>query len=73
VGLTAAGVAAVAVIVIADAVGAHSDDAFSRWTGWATVAAVPLAALAANRCSPMLTSIRSLAGHPALPVPISPM
>jgi hypothetical protein len=46
VGLTAAGVPAVAVIVIADAVGAHRDDAVSRWTGWATVAAVPLAALA---------------------------
>jgi hypothetical protein len=31
--------------VTAGAFGAHSDTAFNRWIGWATVAAVPLAAL----------------------------
>src|SRR5690349_22662232 len=44
-GLVAVGVAAIAIIVTAGAFGAHSDTAFNRWIGWATVAAVPLAAL----------------------------
>jgi hypothetical protein len=44
-GLVAAGIAAIAVIVTAGAFGAHGDTAFNLWIGWATVAAVPLAAL----------------------------
>jgi hypothetical protein len=38
-------VVAIAVIVIVGAIRAHTDAGFNRWTGWATIWAVPLAAL----------------------------
>jgi hypothetical protein len=38
-------VATVAIIVTVGGFRAHGNDAFGRWTGWATIAAVPLAAL----------------------------
>jgi hypothetical protein len=43
--LLALAVVAVAVIVITGALRAHGDAAFNRWVGWATIAAVPLAAV----------------------------
>jgi NACHT domain len=43
-GLIAAGVIAWTVIVVIGAFRAHSDTAFNRWVGWATIAAVPIAA-----------------------------
>jgi hypothetical protein len=44
-GLLALAVAALAVVVTVGAFRAHNDSGFNRWVGWATVAAVPLAAL----------------------------
>ena len=44
-GLLALAVVVVAVVVTAGALRAHGDAAFNRWVGWATVAAVPLAAV----------------------------
>ena len=43
-GLLALAVVVVAVIVTVGALRAHGDAAFNRWVGWATVAAVPVAA-----------------------------
>lgn len=43
--LTALGVIALTVIVPLGAMRAHGDEAFNRWGIWATIAAVPLAAL----------------------------
>ena len=44
-GLLALTVVVVAVVVTAGALQAHGDAAFNQWVGWATVAAVPLAAI----------------------------
>jgi hypothetical protein len=44
-GLIAAGVVAVTVLVSVGGFRADTVDAFNRWVGWATIAAVPLAAL----------------------------
>ena len=43
-GLLALAVVVVAVVVTVGALRAHGDAAFNRWVGWATVAAVPVAA-----------------------------
>jgi hypothetical protein len=43
--LLAAGAVAVSVIVIVGAIGARGDNAFNRWVGWATIAALPFAAV----------------------------
>jgi len=43
-GLLAVAVAAVAVIVTVGAATSHGEAAFNRWIGWATVAALPIAA-----------------------------
>jgi NACHT domain len=44
-GLLALAIVAVAAVVTAGALRAHGDAAFNRWVGWATIAAVPLAAV----------------------------
>ena len=44
-GLLALAVVVVAVVVTVGALRAHGVDAFNRWVGWATVAAVPVAAI----------------------------
>lgn len=44
-GLLAAGAVAVSIIVIIGAFRAHEDSAFNRWVGWATIAALPFAAV----------------------------
>jgi hypothetical protein len=38
-------VVAIAIIVMVGAFRAHTDTEFNRWTGWATIWAVPFAAL----------------------------
>lgn len=43
--LVAAGAIAVSIIVIIGAIRAHGDIAFNRWVGWATIAALPFAAV----------------------------
>jgi hypothetical protein len=43
-GLLALAVVAVAAVVTAGGLRAHGAVAFSRWVGWATIAAVPIAA-----------------------------
>ena len=44
-GLVAIGVVMLAVVVTVGALRAHSDDAFNRWVGWATIWALVVAAL----------------------------
>jgi hypothetical protein len=44
-GLVAAGVIAVSMLVIIGAISAHGDVAFNRWVGWATIIALPFAAI----------------------------
>ena len=44
-GLVILGVVAIAIIVMVGAFRAHTDTEFNRWTGWATIWAVPFAAL----------------------------
>jgi hypothetical protein len=44
-GFVAAGAMAVSIVVIIGAIGAHGDVAFNRWVGWATIAALPFAAV----------------------------
>lgn len=44
-GLVAAGVIAVSILVIIGAISAHGDVAFNRWVGWATIIALPFAAI----------------------------
>ncbi len=44
-GLLALAVVVLAAVVITGAIRAHGNAAFNRWVGWATVAAVPIAAL----------------------------
>lgn len=44
-GLLGLAVVVAAVVVTVGALRAHGDTAFNRWVGWATVAALPIAAL----------------------------